>query len=228
MINKIKYEIIPRGTILYRSALTVENKPKPRHCNDTDKVGVYFAAFNPYLSETMILEYKQPSMPIAIYITTNDIKVCVGKYAHLMNGKHLNISHIDYEVIATDVNVEPCTDMTAELFLVKTDLSNIKYIGYYVMTLDECKRKYYSKYIPHDYFNSISSAEIKTSIDLLNNIGANIEYCAYDNVNMKNISNYLRCHNFHNYCNRQFSIDDIVRFINMSRPDIDVIRKIIK
>ena len=151
----MQFETIPKGTWLYRGARTTEELPTPRKCEDSLKVGVYFSAFNPYLSETMCTEYDE-DLFVSIYEVTEDIQnVSVGKYAFTKeySGRYAhgwdsvpeedNISHIDYDVGPIDTNVVDCKDKFAELFLIEKDLSKIKFVTSYLMTVEHCKEKWY-------------------------------------------------------------------------------------
>lgn len=145
---------IKKGTILYRGAISVEEKPKPRKCEDTGKVGVYFSCFHPYLAETMCVEYEN-DLYIGMYEVTEDIEnVSNGKYAFTngYTGRYSkrwndvppedNLSHIDFFVYPVSSRICGCKEKHAELFLTEKDLSKIKYLGSYKMTLDECRKKW--------------------------------------------------------------------------------------
>ena len=147
-------EISP-GTVLYRAAKTIEEHPTPRLCGDTLKEGVYFSAFNPYLSETMCIEYNEDLM-VAVYVVVEVIdNIDNGKYAftHDYTGRYAdriwdyvppedNHSHIDFGVKAVSDSVCEYDGYCAELFLTENDLSKIRYVKAYPMTLEECKKKW--------------------------------------------------------------------------------------
>ena len=162
----INYETIPANTMLYRAALTVEQRPTPRLCLETGKTGVYFSMNHPYLAETMIIE-RGIDMPIAVYITTAPLRVVVGKYTipgevlrelqditrdprnMCENRSELeNEAHIDHEIepiISTYFHpscpdpdeIHPQGSQPAELFLTARELRHVQYIGCYFRSVNE-------------------------------------------------------------------------------------------
>ena len=145
--------------MLYRAALTVEQRPTPRLCLETGKTGVYFSMNHPYLAETMIIE-RGIDMPIAVYITTAPLRVVVGKYTipgevlrELRNmcenrSELENEAHIDHEIepiISTYFHpscpdpdeTHPQGSQPAELFLTARELRHVQYIGCYFRSVNE-------------------------------------------------------------------------------------------
>lgn len=116
--------------MLFRAALTVEEIPKPRYCEDTCKTGVYFALNHPFLSETMTIEY-DTDLVVAVYKVVKPIKLYVGKYAREYG------PHFDPEVIPVarcGVTMDLDGLSTGEVFLTENELSRIKFVGYYPCT----------------------------------------------------------------------------------------------
>ena len=75
---------MPKGTILYRAADSLENYTQNRiaHqenlCSDTDKRGLYFSTY-PFLSMAISTEYKR-DMLLGVFLVTEDIEAADGKY----------------------------------------------------------------------------------------------------------------------------------------------------
>jgi len=126
---------LKKGTKLYRASKTLEKKPKPRICSDTKKKGVYFSAFERYLAELMIIEYNE-NLIVAEYITTKNIKLKIGKY--VSNESH--ISKMMGGIIRTKETKNP--RRSTEVFLTEDNLSKIKYLSSYKMTVDNAKKKW--------------------------------------------------------------------------------------
>ena len=152
--------VIPKHTIFYRAAESLEYIPTPRYCDDTVKIGVYFSANSPYLAETMSTEYNK-DLIIAAYETTEDIEVFNGKYSclydstslqymidnklpeqfNLRDGESRNISHVDSELGGVYSTVEP-TKPYAEVFLTDNQLSKINLIMCYLFTVQQSVNKW--------------------------------------------------------------------------------------
>ncbi len=127
--------IVKKGTKLFRAAETVEEHPKIRKCEDTGKYGVYFSCFNPYLAETMCLEYDS-DLFVAVYEVVEDITdLTIGKYCSTS-------SHIDFDICPIFYNVKYCDYKHAEIFLTEINLSKIKLVSSYLMKLKDCERKW--------------------------------------------------------------------------------------
>lgn len=144
------------GEYLYRASKTVEEHPTPRKCGDTGKTGTYFALGNPYLSEMMCVEYGE-SLWVARYKVVEDIEnLSYGKYGFTngYTGRYSNpwhdvppednLSHIDFNINPI-INVEEGEYKEVpgvEVFLTEKDLVKIEFVDCYLMTLDECIKKW--------------------------------------------------------------------------------------
>lgn len=131
--------VIPYGMKLYRASKRLEEKPIPRKCSDTDKVGVYFSANDPYLSETMCSEYND-DLIVAEYMLIHPVIVYVGKYSCKSYGWS-NIPHIDNEVVGMYSTCEP-KNKYAEVFLTPELLKHVKYLRSYTMTVKDSMQKW--------------------------------------------------------------------------------------
>ena len=123
---------IPKDSMLYRAALTVEPEPEARYCSETRKTGVYLALNHPFLSEMMCIEYES-DLNIAVYRTTQPITVEIGKY-------RTQGSHIEPEIRPTtgfryrEMGAHFDTNRSTEVFLVAKDIPKLQYLGCYFMT----------------------------------------------------------------------------------------------
>lgn len=145
------------GAYLYRASKTVEEHPTPRECGDTGKTGTYFALGNPYLSEMMCVEYGE-SLWVARYKVVEDIEnLSIGKYGFTngYTGRYAkswnevppedNLSHIDfdiYPIINYGGKYKDEPNGHVEVFLTERDLVKIEFVDCYLMTLDECIKKW--------------------------------------------------------------------------------------
>ena len=129
--------LLPAGLRLYIAALTVEEKPTPRKCSDTDKVGVYFSFNIPYISECICYEYKR-DLYVGVYELTNPVAVFKGKYSVEYG------PHIDDEIKPEETpKYDPSEEIyTGEIFLTANEMPFVNYLGYYKMSLDEVIEKY--------------------------------------------------------------------------------------
>ena len=132
---------IPRGTRLYRAVVNFDELFQPHLCPDTGKTGCYFSCYNPFLSDSMALEYQKPLFR-AEFKVLYDIKCTVGKYAFrkLPQGKQ-NVNHIDFEIGALTLDDDPSRKY-AEVFLTKDELYKLEMMDFVVITPQAMAIKY--------------------------------------------------------------------------------------
>lgn len=105
--NTVKYKIIPKGTVLYRTQ-SIKHNPilKPLYDNDTGKIGMYLSN-TIHIPLGMILELNKP-LNLFKYITTKDIKLYLGKYTFRnLEPKLYYKSFNDWKKCNFQININP-------------------------------------------------------------------------------------------------------------------------
>lgn len=160
-INGIDHVTIEKETILYHADDIEVRDPYPMRCSDTGKYGVYFSVFDSYLEECKCTERMRDQV-ISIYFLSENVTVSVGKYGFTRGYSDPypttgwetvrdedNISHYDNALWPLDQNVIEYGDENdikhAELFLVPKDLSKLRFVSSYRLTLGNCIRKWYKQ-----------------------------------------------------------------------------------
>jgi hypothetical protein len=162
---KTTYTIIPKGTILYRSADKIceykNSHLRRRECPDTGKTGVYFSTYV-FQSLAMAIEYGA-DLELGIFKTTAPIKVMNGKYnfrflhperyfrsdgsfiANINVKRDENVSHIEQTYPLVDLKHHVLFDKeldskNGEIFLTRLeDLKNVKLLKTYSFTENDIK-----------------------------------------------------------------------------------------
>jgi hypothetical protein len=168
--------VVVHNTPLFRATPlhTAERNPTPRFCSDTHKTGVYFSAYDSYLSECMPIEYQQ-DMEISEYKVLYDTHIPFGKFAYrILQGRPReagppaqvlcdppgypptspghNISHFEtrtgprVEHSLGDPDFKPYHEMYAEVFLNPTHLHNIEYVDTFPFRLQDAEYKWVADY----------------------------------------------------------------------------------
>ena len=133
--------VLPKGSRLYRAATEYDYFFMPHYCEDTGKTGCYFSFNDPFLADSMALEYDKP-LKRGEFVTTDDIKCTVGKYAfrNLPPGQQ-NVNHIDFEIGALTLDDDPSRNY-AEVFLTQKELDKLKLIDLVEITPEAMTIKY--------------------------------------------------------------------------------------
>ena len=132
---------LPKGTRLYRAAEEYDYFFMPHYCEDTGKTGCYFSYNDPFLADSMALEYQKP-LKRGEFVTTDEIKCTVGKYAfrNLPPGQQ-NVNHIDFEIGALTLDDDPSRNY-AEVFLTQEELGKLQLIDLVEITPEAMTIKY--------------------------------------------------------------------------------------
>ena len=138
--------VLPKGSRLYRAAVEYDYFFMPHYCEDTGKTGCYFSFNDPFLADSMALEYDK-SLKRGEFVTTDDIKCYIGKYSfrYLPPGQNTNINHIDFEIGALVLRDDPSRNY-AEVFLTEKELNKLKLVDLVVITPDAMEIKYADLY----------------------------------------------------------------------------------
>ena len=134
--------VLPKGSRLYRAATEYDYFFMPHYCEDTGKTGCYFSFDDPFLADSMALEYKKP-LKRGEFETTDDILCDYGKYSfrYLPPGEDTNINHIDFEIGALTLDDDPSKNY-AEVFLTKKELDKLKLVDLVSITPEDMAVKY--------------------------------------------------------------------------------------
>ena len=132
---------LPKGTRLYRAVVNFDELFQPHLCQDTGKTGCYFSCNDPFLADSMALEYRRPLFR-AEFKVKEEIKCSVGKYAFrkLPPGKQ-NVNHIDFEIGALTLDDDPSRKY-AEVFLTQNELYKLEMMDFVVITPQAMAIKY--------------------------------------------------------------------------------------
>ena len=132
---------LSKGTRLYRAAEEYDYFFMPHYCEDTGKTGCYFSYNDPFLADSMALEYQKP-LKRGEFVTTDDIKCTVGKYAFRdLPPKKQNVNHIDFEIGALVLEDDPSRNY-AEVFLTQKELDKLKLVDLVEITPEAMAIKY--------------------------------------------------------------------------------------
>ena len=132
---------LPINSRLYRATEYLDELTVPHYCQDTGKTGCYFSFYDPFLADSMVLEYNK-SLFRGEFITRATIQCYVGKYKCLtLPEGQQNVNHIDFDIGALTLydNPEICY---AEVFLTENELSKLQMKDFVVITPDEIFNKY--------------------------------------------------------------------------------------
>lgn len=151
----IQCTTIPKNTILFRvsdnicdintNAKIKENK---RYCNDTEKIGLYFAT-KAIISLSMCLEYNKLS-DIAIFKVKEDINnVSVGKYAF----RNLILNRLNKK---NNTNLELEKDIQIILKEPITQEENIDHIGPGIIPLEKITSNELNYFLPEHILESLN------------------------------------------------------------------------
>ena len=132
---------LPIGSKLFRATKTKEQLLSPHYCNDTGKTGCYFSFNDPFLADSMALEYNCPLFR-AEFEVKQIINLYEGKYRCLqLPEEEKNINHIDWDIGAMTLFDDP-DKYYAEVFLVEEELKKLKMKACVLIYPDEIKKQY--------------------------------------------------------------------------------------
>ena len=136
---------LPKNARLYRAVEYCDKLLEPHFCQDTWKTGCYFSFNDPFLADSMVLEYNK-SLFRGEFQTKEEIKCYIGKYAtnKFPKGPE-NVNHIDFEIGALTLFDDP-NKRYAEVFLTEKELSKLELKKVVVISPEEVRVKY-SKFI---------------------------------------------------------------------------------
>ena len=124
---------LPKGSHLYRAVVDFEQLREQHYCEDTGKTGCYFSFNDPFLADSMALEYQKP-LKRGEFIVKEDIKCYVGKYSFKgLPPKKQNVNHIDFEIGTLTLEDDPSRNY-AEVFLTEKELDKLTLNDYVVIT----------------------------------------------------------------------------------------------
>ena len=133
---------LEKGTRLYRAAEEYDYFFMPHYDPDTGKTGCYFSFDDPFLADSMALEYNKP-LKRGEFVTTEDILCGWDKYGYrrLPPGSDININHIDFDIGALALEDDPSRNY-AEVFLTQKELDKLKLIDLVEITPEAMRIKY--------------------------------------------------------------------------------------
>ena len=133
--------VLPIGSKLYRATKEESQLLQPHYCKDTEKIGCYFSFNDPFLADSMALEYKCP-LYRAEFIVKGNIMCYNGKYSFLdLPLEEQNINHIDWDIGALTLFDDP-DKYYAEVFLVEEELKKLEMVDCLIITPEEIKQRY--------------------------------------------------------------------------------------
>ena len=138
---------LPINSRLYRAVEIYDKLLEPHFCQDTWKTGCYFSFFDPFLADSMVLEYNKP-LYRGEFITKKEIKCYIGKYAipcDVENDEQKNVNHIDFDIGALTL-FDDKSKRYAEVFLIPQELRKLELKEVVVIKPEDVTRKY-SKFI---------------------------------------------------------------------------------
>ena len=145
--------VLPKGSHLYRAAEEYDYFFMPHYDPDTGKTGCYFSYNDPFLSDSMAIEYNK-TLKRGEFVTKDDIVCYDNKYSYriLPPGSDININHIDFEIGALVLDDDPSKNY-AEVFLTKKELDKLKIIDLVEITPEDMTIKYKQFLRPKEYYS---------------------------------------------------------------------------
>ena len=144
---------LPKNAKLYRAVEYMDKLLEPHFCQDTWKTGCYFSFNDPFLADSMVLEYNK-SLFRGEFETKEEIKCYIGKYAHnKLPEDQQNVNHIDFDIGALTLFDIP-NKRYAEVFLTADELSKLELKEVVIVSPEDISVKY-SKFIIDSKYTKI-------------------------------------------------------------------------
>ena len=132
---------LPINTRLFRATKEINQILEPHFCTDTGKTGCYFSYNDPFLADSMVLEYNQP-LYRAEFIIKQKIVCFKDKYSCLQLPENMrNINHIDFTIGALTL-FDDYNKFYCEVFLIERELKKLELKNIICITPEEIKNEY--------------------------------------------------------------------------------------